>query len=158
MIFNQATDYGFRIILFLSKQPASKRIEAVEISETECIPERFLFKIMRKLSAHGLVKSFRGVNGGFTLGRKPEEIKMLDVVEAVEGPVFVNVCFKGNNQCSKSAIGSCVVHHELAKLRYDISTRLKNIDFKTLVEKEQIMKEGDVFSSCSEPDATNTIT
>ncbi len=140
MMLNQATDYGFRIVLYLSKQSDGKRIESIEISEQECIPERFLFKIMRSLSKAGIVKSYRGVNGGFTLGRRPEHITLLDVVEAIEGPICVNVCFKGENQCNKKASGFCVVHRELASVRQSIYTSLKNIDFKQLVEKEMVLE------------------
>ena len=136
MIFNQATDYGFRIVLYLSRQPENKRIEALEMSQNEKIPERFLFKIMRKLSAAGIVKSYRGAKGGYALGRGPENITMADVVEAVEGPICVNVCFKGENHCNKSAVGYCVVHQELAKLRQDISDRLKFVTFRKLLENE----------------------
>lgn len=148
MILNQATDYGFRIVLYLSRQSEGSRIEAIEISENESIPERFLFKIMRKLTAHGIVKSFRGVNGGFTLGRRPEDINLLDVVEAIEGPICVNVCFKGSNQCNKNATGYCVVHRELASLRQDIADRLKSVSFKDLVDRESNMEEGDRTPLC----------
>jgi len=161
MILNQATDYGFRIVLFLSRIAEEKsqgnRIEAIEISEHECIPERFLFKIMRKLTKAGIVKSYRGVNGGFTLVRNPVDITLLDIVEAVEGPICVNVCFKGSNRCNKNFTKYCVVHRELASLRQDISSRLAATNFKMLVEQEnKLREEGDSrsgqcvnFSNCS---------
>jgi Rrf2 family protein len=157
MILNQETDYGFRIILFLSREVEGKRIEAIEISKKECIPERFLFKIMRKLTKAGIVKSYRGVNGGFTLARSPVDITLLDIVEAVEGPICINVCFKGSNRCNKNFTDFCVVHRELASIRQDISSRLGASNFKMLVEQENKLKEeGDScsgqcvsFSNCS---------
>lgn len=149
MILNQATDYGFRIVLFLSRQGIGVRTEAQQISEHENIPERFLFKIMRKLTKTGIVKSYRGANGGFTVGRAPEDITLLILVEAIEGPICVNVCFKGANHCNKSFTKHCVVHQELAKLRQDITARLSNIDFKSLLEKENTLKEGDQVFCCN---------
>lgn len=144
MLFNQATDYGFRIVLFLTKHEG-KRVEAKEISNKENIPERFLFKIMRKLTKEGIVKSYRGVNGGFTIGREPEDISLLDVVEAIEGPILINACFISDNQCNKGITSSCVVHHELAKLRHDIITYLRGVNFKSLAEREKRVKEGEIL-------------
>jgi Rrf2 family protein len=51
------------------------------------MPDRFLLQILRNLVAHGLLRSTRGVIGGYTLARPPEEISLLDIIEAVEGPV-----------------------------------------------------------------------
>lgn len=144
MMFNQATDYAFRIILMLAKYPLGTRVEALEISETECIPERYLFKVMRKLSKAGIIKSYRGTHGGFALARLPETVTLLDVVEAIEGPVYLNVCFKNANQCNRRAVGACAVHQELAKLRHDIYNRLNAINFKELLDKEQTMKGCDL--------------
>ncbi len=140
MMFNQATDYGFRIVLRLAKSPLGTRLEAMEISRNECIPERYLFKVMRKLSKAGIVKSYRGMNGGFALARLPELITLLDVVEAVEGPIYLNVCFKDENQCNRKSAGFCAVHQELASLRHDIYSRLNAINFKELLHKEERVK------------------
>lgn len=51
------------------------------------MPERFLLQILRNLVTHGILRSTRGVDGGYTLTRPPEEISLLDVIEAIEGPL-----------------------------------------------------------------------
>ena len=51
------------------------------------MPERFLLQILRNLVTHGILRSTRGVDGGYTLTRAPEDISLLDVIEAIEGPL-----------------------------------------------------------------------
>lgn len=66
---------------------------ASELAIAEQIPVNFVRKILEALAKTGLVKSFRGAGGGFTLGRAPEEITIRQVIEAVEGPLALNQCF-----------------------------------------------------------------
>jgi len=141
MVINQGTDYAFRIVFFLAKHK-HRIVEAIEISSREEIPERFLFKIMRSLVKAGIVKSYRGKNGGFTLGREPKDITLNDVLEAIEGPVTVNACLRDASKCTKDASGYCVIHRRLAQLRWDIVEKLKAVDFETLVKDERILLEG----------------
>jgi Rrf2 family protein len=51
------------------------------------MPERFLLQILRNLVTHGILRSTRGVDGGYMLTRPPEEISLLEVIEAIEGPM-----------------------------------------------------------------------
>ena len=51
------------------------------------MPERFLLQILRNLVNHGILRSTRGVDGGYSLVRRPEEISLLDVIEAIDGPI-----------------------------------------------------------------------
>ncbi len=136
MILNQSTDYGFRIVLHLAKQLDNVRIEAQEISKAQIIPERFLFKIMGNLVKAGIVKSFRGAKGGFTLARKTEDISLLDVVEAIEGPVLINCCLDNKELCTRNAGSYCVIHQELEELKDFVVKRLGEVNFKYIVEKE----------------------
>ena len=92
MRITQETDYGFRVILYLSKLGYGEKIEAKSISKDQGIPLRFLLKLLRKLTRHGIIKSYRGVNGGYSLNRMPDEITLKDVIEAIDGPIFINRC------------------------------------------------------------------
>lgn len=51
------------------------------------MPERFLLQILRNLVTHGILRSTRGVDGGYSLVKSPDEISLLDVIEAIEGPL-----------------------------------------------------------------------
>ena len=77
MKLNQATDYAFRMVLHMALLPSGTKLTGSVLAEQELIPERFLLKIMRSLIAAGIMKSFRGVDGGFALNRDPQEISLL---------------------------------------------------------------------------------
>lgn len=89
MKLNQATDYAFRMVLHMALLPSGSKITGAVLAEHELIPERFWLKIMRSLIAAGIMKSFRGVDGGFALNRSPQEISLLDVIRAVEGDAYL---------------------------------------------------------------------
>ncbi|AEF95057.1 transcriptional regulator, BadM/Rrf2 family [Desulfotomaculum nigrificans CO-1-SRB] len=132
MRLNQATDYAFRAVLYLSRLPAGEVIEAKTIAEDEQIPIRFLLKILRLLSQSGIVESLRGVSGGYKLAKKPKEITMKDVVEAVEGPIEVNRCLIHPAECNKNGTGFCPLHKALFSIRQVLNRELASYDFETL--------------------------
>lgn len=126
MNITQATDYAFRAVLYLASQPAGEMVEAQSIARQQVVPMRFLLKIMPSLIKAGIVKSQRGVGGGYALARSPEEINLLEVLVAIEGPIFLNRCLIDEAYCSRHAAPECLVHQALA----DIKDRLEN-DFKS---------------------------
>ena len=96
------------------------------------IPKSFLAKILQKLTRASLVKSFRGVKGGFQLARLPEEISLLDVVEAVEGELSMNVCALDQTLCGRSK--ACPVHPAWVEIRKDFRKILKKYNFARLTK------------------------
>ncbi|MDI6801779.1 MAG: Rrf2 family transcriptional regulator [Thermodesulfovibrionales bacterium] len=131
MEITRETDYAVRCILHLSESP--EEIKMVDgIAKTRLIPKSFLSKILQKLTKSGIVKSYRGVKGGFKLARKPEEISLLDVVEAIDGPVAINRCAVDKRLCDLSSM--CVVHPIWVELRKDVENRLKNCNFSELIK------------------------
>ena len=77
-------DYGIRSVLYLARQPFSKVSFVNEISEEYKIPRSFLAKILQKLVKAKIVRSYRGVKGGFSLAKPAREITALDVLAAIE--------------------------------------------------------------------------
>ncbi|HET6922557.1 MAG TPA: Rrf2 family transcriptional regulator [Anaeromyxobacteraceae bacterium] len=100
-------DYGLRAMIYLSSLPSGSVVPFREIARQMEVPEDFLAKILKTLVDQGLVKSARGPRGGYALGRSPADISFLDVIEAVEGPVALNVCLDGDDACGRS--GSCTM-------------------------------------------------
>lgn len=82
-MISQTAEYALRAIVYLASQGGTPRTVA-QIAETTHSPERYLAKIMLGLSRAGLVKSKRGLDGGFTLAQKPEELSVLAVIGAVD--------------------------------------------------------------------------
>lgn len=95
-------EYGLRAMIFLAAQPAERVVPFREIALRMEVPQEFLAKILKILVGSRLVKSVRGAHGGYRLGRPPRDISMLDVIEAVEGPIKVNVCQDSHDACKLS--------------------------------------------------------
>lgn len=95
-------DYGLRAMIYLASIPGGTVVPFREIGRRMAVPEDFLAKILKHLVDRGLVRSCRGPRGGYALGRPAEEISFLDVIEAVEGPIALNVCLDDEG-CGREA-------------------------------------------------------
>ncbi len=136
MKITQEADYGLRVVLHLSKLGYGEKIEAKTISESEGIPLRFLLKLLRKLIQAEIVRSYRGVNGGYAINRLPEHICLKDVIEAIDGPICVNRCVIEPSLCNLNRSGVCMVHKAMTKVQKSLSLELESINFKQLVNGE----------------------
>jgi Rrf2 family protein len=96
-------DYGLRAMIYLVSIPAGSVVPFREIGRQMDVPEDFLAKILKTLVDQGLVRSSRGPHGGYALARSPDTISFLDVIEAVEGPVALNICLDGDDACGHSS-------------------------------------------------------
>lgn len=132
MKLNQATDYAFRAVFYLSQLPKGQLAEAKLIAEQEKIPIRFLLKILRMLTTAGIVESYRGVSGGYALARDPGKITMKDVVEAVEGPLVVNRCLVAPEECNKNFTARCPLHKALFSIQQTLNKELASYNFADL--------------------------
>ncbi len=132
MNINQATDYGFRAVLFLATQPAGEVVEAQAIANSQVVPMRFLLKIMPSLIKAGIVRSQRGVGGGYALAREPKDITLLDVLEAIEGPIYLNRCLMDEDLCSKQGPPACLVHQALANIQQQLIDAFASYSFADL--------------------------
>src|SRR5512140_2814335 len=101
MKLTMATEYGIRALVHLARVP-DKVCLLSEISDAQGIPEKFLSKIMQTLTRGGLVKSYRGIKGGFSLARGPAGITLMDVVECLEGPIALNKCLQSPGACERT--------------------------------------------------------
>lgn len=135
MRLNQATDYAFRAVLYLSRLPRGQVVEAKLIAEEEHIPIRFLLKIFRFLTQAGIVESYRGINGGYALAKLPAEITLLDVVEAIEGPIEINRCLISPELCNKKFSPRCPIHHALSSVQRSMAEQFSKYNFQMLSEQ-----------------------
>lgn len=137
MQLNQATDYALRAVLYLANSSPQQVIPAQVIAETEEIPIRFLLKIMRSLIQAGIIKSYRGTVGGYMLAKRPEEITLLDVVQAVEGPVYLNRCLLDPKYCNKNGTATCAIHEALENIEKNLVRGLNSYNFGELAGKKR---------------------
>ena len=124
------TDYAIRIVLYLAK--ANKRVEAKNISENTEVTLRFALKILRKLVAEGIVKSFKGTQGGYELNKKPEEITLANVIETVEGTYYLSRCLNPEQRCNRKEKlpARCKEYSEISKM---VQTQLENVTIAQLI-------------------------
>ena len=92
MQVSRKVDYALRAAIYLAYQSDRRPCSVSEIAACEGIPKKFLEKIIQDLIHHGLVRSTRGAQGGYALARPPEQVTFKQVIEAIEGPVSLNVC------------------------------------------------------------------
>jgi Rrf2 family protein len=130
MIISRRTDYGVRIVLDLATLPQDGRAAAHDIADRQKIPRPFLAKIISQLCLAGLVTTHRGAGGGVTLARPAAEITLLEVVQALEGPVRLNRCVIRPDDCPRN--GYCPVHHVWRQAQADLVDRLGNTTFEIL--------------------------
>ncbi|MDO8282097.1 MAG: Rrf2 family transcriptional regulator [Thermodesulfovibrionia bacterium] len=129
MQITRETDYAVRCLIHLSGTP-DEVVVIDEIAGIRDVPRSFLAKILQKLSKAGIVTSYRGVKGGFQLARKPKDITLLDVVEAIEGPVAMNKCVVDREFCDLSR--TCSVHPVWVGIRAGVENLLKGYNFEML--------------------------
>jgi len=134
MQITRETDYAMRCILYLAGQP-DKVVMLDEIAREMATPKSFLAKILQKLVKAGVVRSFRGVKGGFRLNRPPKDINLLDVIEAIEGVVALNACAVDSSVCGFSGI--CSMHTVWVTLRGEVNELLKRYNFSEIVESSK---------------------
>lgn len=87
MKLSRTVAYAVQATLQLAQSKAGVPVPCSHLAAEGRMPERFLLQILRHLVTHGILHSTRGVDGGYSLEKKPEEISLLDVIEAIDGPL-----------------------------------------------------------------------
>ena len=109
MLFSTKAEYGIRLMVELGRTADSAPVSLSAVAEAELLPLAYLEHLVAKLRAAGLVTSTRGAHGGYQVARPPEEIEMLEVVQALEGPIAPMECFheerEGKVLCSHETDG-----------------------------------------------------
>jgi len=99
MQITRQADYALSAMYYLSKMEANQRAATSQIAQEQRIPPSFLAKIISQLSIAGLIHTSRGARGGVSLARPPEDISILEVVEAIDGPIMLNECTFSTDAC-----------------------------------------------------------
>ena len=102
MQITRMADYATRVLIHLAALPAGTRANRVALAKSVDVPIEFLGKVLQALTRARLILSHRGVNGGFELARASREITMLDIVEAIDGPIALNVCVVRPEACPRA--------------------------------------------------------
>jgi Rrf2 family protein len=130
MEITQQADYAVRAILELAMQPPGARLSCETISQRHTIPLAFLTKICARLASEGILRNQRGAKGGVQLARPATEISLLQVVEAIDGPITFNRCNRKPSECARSR--TCPVHPIWAELCSEFRARLAAYNFAAI--------------------------
>lgn len=123
-------------LLNLARRTSGERVMIEELSREEKIPRNFLAKIFQSLARAGLVQSIRGSGGGFSLARKPSEITVLEVIEAIEGRIALQRCLKEVPTCDH--MGGCA----LCGIFEEAQDRVKEVFTQTTLADLLVAKPG----------------
>ena len=123
-------DYAVRIVGCLAA--LEQRADAKTISEETCVSLRFALKILNKLSANGLVRSFKGKKGGYELAKPPSEISIMDVIKTVEGNYYLSRCLSPEHDCSRGMSGCCKYQKIFDDISADVEKKLSSYTFDML--------------------------
>ncbi len=127
MQITRQADYAIRAVLYLSNLGTNQRAATSQIAQDQHIPPSFLAKIISQLSIAGLLQTSRGARGGVTLARSPEEITLLEVVEAIDGPIALNECVNDQGSCTFG--DDCPLRPIWCDAQEDLVKRLKATNF-----------------------------
>ena len=120
-------------VLYLAAQEAGTVVSAEIVSQVLKIPREFISKILQNLRENGLVLSNKGKNGGFGLAKEPSNIKLIDIVEAIDGLELFQSCVLGFPECSPDT--PCPVHDSWGALRTQAFEMLSNETLDKLKDK-----------------------
>lgn len=130
MQITRQADYAVRAVLYLAKLGPGEKASTSQIAEEQDIPLSFLAKIIAQLSVAGLLQTMRGARGGVTLARTPEEISLLEVVEAIDGPILLNECAAHGYKCT---VSMCPIRSVWTEAQQDLVERLRSSSFAQFV-------------------------
>jgi Rrf2 family protein len=128
MFLNNETDYAVRIVACLAAQ--KERMDAAAIADFTGVTPRFTLKILHRLVQGGIVKSYKGNRGGYTLARPAADITLLEVVEEIYGPLTLNRC-KHDGDCGCThPNGFCEFKDVFADVTTYIRCKLSHVNFE----------------------------
>jgi len=143
MIYSRTSEYAIRAFVRLAQLPDGKYAMVKEIAAEEVIPAHFLAKILQQLARQGLLRSSKGPTGGFALRVPADEIRMVDIVEALDGLTEYQRCASGLTECSDEM--PCALHDSWKALRSRIMDYLERNTIadlaKTIEQKRRLLDQ-----------------
>ncbi|MCK4974976.1 MAG: Rrf2 family transcriptional regulator [Sulfurimonas sp.] len=133
MLITRASEYAILSLIVLSK--SNSPVDSETLSKQLSIPKSFLAKILQALAKHGVLKSYKGVNGGFALLLEPKDINMLKVMSSVEGKApAVFDCAASIYDCPSDKAQLCSIWPFLNKLQGKIDFFLAELTLADVLE------------------------
>ena len=134
MEITRQADYAIRAMIHLAGLPLDSRVSTAAISESDHIPLPFLTKVISRLAMAGLVTTSRGMGGGVSLARPADEINLLQIIEAVDGPIILNRCLLRASTCEREPY--CAAHDVWINVQSRLLEELKAVTMGELARRQ----------------------
>ena len=128
------SDYALRIVTALAEH--SERMDAKSLAEQTGVTPRFALKILHKLVQGGIVRSYKGTKGGYTLSKSSNDITLKEIIELIDGPIIIARCVESGEACALNRDKSaCAYHHIFDTLSIDVAKKLNAITIDDVINK-----------------------
>lgn len=131
-LITRDTDYAVRALVFMAGQPPGTRFTVSRLAGKLDLPHPFLRRIVQVMTRAGLLRSFRGRDGGFELAASPAEIRLNDLLNIFQGPLSLSGCLFRKRVCP--ARGTCPLRHILLGLEKKMAAELSQVSIATLCD------------------------
>lgn len=133
-------DYGLMAMKHLAERHEQGSCSAKDVADSYGIPQEALAKILQRLAKAGLLHSQHGINGGYTLARDPRTISAFEVIQAIDGPLFITSCVTVRGECDQT--DRCTIREPLRKVNQSIEDVLKRIKISQMKEDLDELNQG----------------
>jgi Rrf2 family transcriptional regulator, iron-sulfur cluster assembly transcription factor len=136
---SRRADYAVRIMIELGMIGDQGRLSSRELSRKSGVPKAFLHKITAGLVKADLLLTFAGPSGGIMLQKPPSQINMLQILEAADGAICLNICVLNPEECNRQTI--CPAHDFWVEMQREIEAKLSGMTLEKLVADAQLLKK-----------------
>lgn len=138
MLISRTSQYAIQALIYIALKEIGTPILSREVAEQLGVPSAYLAKIMQMLCKGGILTSFRGRLGGFTLKQKPHQIDLMRVMLITEGQEFTKDCVLGLKECKDET--ACPMHEKWKPIKAEILAMLKDHNLETLADAVRVGK------------------
>ena len=132
--------YGLRILLDLATHQGKGPINLGDISKRQGISEKYLWQVINLAKGSGLITSARGPKGGYSVAKPNDQITILEIISALEGPIVLVDCLDKPENCDRNAF--CVTREVWAQIEESMKKAMGGITLQDLVDKQEARESG----------------
>ena len=142
MQISRKSDYALRAMMHVATYGTRIPVSINEIAGRQKLPRDFTAKILKELTHAGLLRSTKGVNGGYMLAKDSTTITFLDIIQAVDGPVYLNRCVHPTVPCECENMPDCPMHNYWVKEQVRVVDSLSGMNLSDVAVDPSKRAEG----------------
>lgn len=141
MKLSTRTRYGVRAVIEMATNDSKKPLQLKVIAERQDISVKYLEQLMNALRSGGVVRSIRGARGGYILAKPPNQIKLIEVFNCLEGPVITTECVEDEDYCRRAA--DCAARLLWIQVQQAIRNTLESVTVQDLLDRARDRRTSD---------------